>query len=81
MVLKVGQVAERLSISVSKVYQMVENGTLAHHKIGGAVRISEEMLKEYLQGTERRRGSAPSWQKKTDPRPCRVKQAKQSDWF
>lgn len=69
--LKVQQVAERLNVSVSKVYAMVENGTLAHHKIGGSVRVSEEMLTEYLQTTRRERGPAIR-QRTSGPRPAQV---------
>lgn len=57
--LKVGEAAERLSLSVSKVYQLLEAGTLAHHRIGGALRISEEQLRQYLDQTKRDR-SAPA---------------------
>lgn len=66
--LKVKQVANRLSLSQSKVYELVESGDLPHHRIGGAIRVSEEQLTEYLETTRRERGPAPQ-QRKTGPRP------------
>jgi len=49
--LTVSDVAERLSVSSSLVYQLVESGKLSHHRIGtgrGTIRISESDLKSYL---------------------------------
>ncbi|MCR9200204.1 MAG: helix-turn-helix domain-containing protein [Planctomycetaceae bacterium] len=49
--LTVSAVAERLSVSASLVYQMIESGKLAHHRIGtgrGTIRISETDLESYL---------------------------------
>ena len=51
MCLTVREVAERLRVSQSSVYLLVENGRLAHHRIGarrGAIRISEGDLAAYL---------------------------------
>ena len=53
--LKVSQVADRLNLSTSKVYELVEQGKLAHHRIGGAIRVSEEQLVEFLEETKRER--------------------------
>lgn len=55
--LRVSDVAIRLSLSVSKVYELVERKHLAHHKIGGAIRISEQQLAEFLDQTRRERGA------------------------
>ena len=58
--LRVKQVAERLGLSESKVYEMVERGELPHHRFGGAIRVSEEQVAEYLESTKReRRETAP----------------------
>ena len=49
--LTVAVVAERLSVSPSLVYQMIESGKLAHHRIGtgrGTIRVSESDLESYL---------------------------------
>lgn len=51
--LKVKEVGERLNISVAKCYELVESGKLGHHRLDGAIRISEEQVKEYLAMTER----------------------------
>jgi excisionase family DNA binding protein len=59
-VLTVKVVAERLALSVSKVYQLIEVGDLAHYRLGGAIRVSDEQLTEYLQGTERKPGRPQS---------------------
>ena len=56
MLLKPRQLAERLNVSLSTVYSLVETGRIACHRIGvgrGAVRVSEEQLAEYLESTRR----------------------------
>ncbi|MSR56018.1 MAG: DNA-binding protein [Gemmataceae bacterium] len=45
--------AKRLNLSESKVYEMVERGELPHHRFGGAIRVSEEQIAEYLEETKR----------------------------
>jgi excisionase family DNA binding protein len=54
--LKVSQVANRLNCSVSTVYTLIETGQLGHHRCPG-VRVSEEQLAAYLEGTCRENGS------------------------
>lgn len=52
--LTVAMVAERLRVSRTTVYQLVESGRLSVHRIGGgrgAIRVSEDQLVEYLQGS------------------------------
>ena len=67
--LSVGDVAERLSVSPSCVYQLIESGRLAHHRIGvgrGAIRVSQEDLYDYLSACRReRKGEEP----RRTPRP------------
>ena len=53
--LRVKQVADRLNLSESKIYEMVERGELPHHRFGGAIRVSEEQIAEYLEETKRER--------------------------
>lgn len=53
--LRVSQVASRLNLSASKVYQLIERGQLSHYRLGASIRISEEQLTAYLMETERRR--------------------------
>jgi len=51
MFLTVPETAERLKVSKSCVYQLVETGKIPCHRIGtgrGAIRISETDLEEYL---------------------------------
>lgn len=50
--LKVSQVAGRLSCSISTVYGLVESGKLGHHRCPG-IRISEEQLAAFLGSTKR----------------------------
>jgi excisionase family DNA binding protein len=57
-VLKVKAVAQRLALSISAVYALLESGRLPHYKIGGAIRVSEDQLKEYLDSCRRGRNSA-----------------------
>lgn len=53
--LRVKQVAERLNLSESKVYELIERGKLSHHRMDGAIRVSEEQIAEYLEETKRER--------------------------
>ena len=65
--LRVNQVASRLSCSASTVYALVESGRLGHHRCPG-VRVSEEQLATYLERTKRERGK-PDSVKAQPPRP------------
>ena len=52
MLLTVKEVAQRLAVSASCIYQLVETGKLPHHRIGvgrGAIRFSEDDIADYLQ--------------------------------
>lgn len=51
MYLTVSDVAIQLRISKASVYQLIESGRLAHHRIGarrGAIRVSQEDLDAYM---------------------------------
>ena len=52
--LTVKQVADALALSISAVYALVERGELAHYRIGGAIRIGDEHLSEFLASKEKR---------------------------
>jgi excisionase family DNA binding protein len=54
--LKVSQLANRLNLSISKTYALIEKGEIGHHRLGGAIRISEEQLQQFLSATKRERG-------------------------
>jgi excisionase family DNA binding protein len=47
------QVAERLAISLSKVYALIDQGVIGCYRIGGSIRVSEEQLNTYLTGVKR----------------------------
>ena len=54
MLLTVKQLAERLSLSTSRVYSRINQGKLSHHRIGnerGAIRVSEDDLNRFLAAT------------------------------
>lgn len=51
--LTVTEVSERLKISRSKAYGLIDSGKLAHYKIDCSVRVSEEQLQEYLNACRR----------------------------
>ena len=75
--LKVKQVASRLSLSVSKVYELIDDGLLPVHRLGGtALRVSEEDLKSFIEASrqtkKRGEGRAQDWTPKARPSP-RVK--------
>jgi excisionase family DNA binding protein len=57
--LKIKQLAERLGLSLSKCYELVASGEIAHHRIGGSIRVSEEQLAFYLERTKREREPIP----------------------
>ena len=49
--LTVKQVAERLNVSTSLVYQLVDNARIAAHRLGngrGTIRVGEQDLHRYL---------------------------------
>lgn len=48
--LKVTQVALRLNCSISTVYGLIESRRLGHYRCPG-IRVSEEQLAEYVEGT------------------------------
>jgi excisionase family DNA binding protein len=57
--LKIPEVAKRLNVSTSFVYDLIAEGRLRHHRLGrgqGAIRVSEEQLAAYLASCE----SAPA---------------------
>lgn len=66
--LTVRDVAERLRLSPSKVYELVAGRVLEHHKIGGAIRVSEAQLDALLETTKRER-EEPIPAKRRPPRP------------
>ncbi len=52
MLLTVKDVATRLNVSQSCIYQLVESGRICHHRIGlgrGAIRFTEDDLAGYLE--------------------------------
>jgi len=52
--MKVREVAQRLCCAVSTVYQLIDTGKLGAFHIGrsgGAIRVSEEQLREYLESS------------------------------
>lgn len=60
--------AERLDLSLSKIYELLQTGDLAHYRIDGAIRIDESHIKEFLAAHEKRgQGSQPV--KASVPRP------------
>ena len=66
--LRVREVAQRLNLSESTVYGLVESGELPHHRFRGAIRVSEEQLAAYLDLTKQeRRESAPRIRKPRRP--------------
>jgi excisionase family DNA binding protein len=52
MYLTVKKVAERLGLSKAQVYALCATGRLPHHRFGGAIRLSEEQLRAFLEATK-----------------------------
>ncbi len=50
--LTVKQVAGHLNVSNALVYKLVASGDLKCHRVGTAIRISRDQLREYLEGPQ-----------------------------
>jgi excisionase family DNA binding protein len=62
MMHKVNQVAEKLNVSESIVYALIDAGRLACHRIGvgrGTIRVSTEDLDAYLASCRVEKGEEP----------------------
>lgn len=59
MLLTPMQCAERLNLSVSKVYRLLAEGRIGHFKIDGSLRVDERQLEEYLESCRRGRRQDP----------------------
>lgn len=51
--LTVRQTAARLSLSLTKTYELLRGGKLPHYRIGGAIRIAEADLDSFLSSCRR----------------------------
>ena len=49
--LSVNQVADLLNVSTKTVRRMIDERDLHHHRIGRIIRVSEEDLRAYINGT------------------------------
>jgi excisionase family DNA binding protein len=62
-VLKVNELAERLRVSSSTIYNLVEEGRIACYRIGkgrGSIRFSEEQVEAFLQSSRVEPGTLKS---------------------
>jgi excisionase family DNA binding protein len=53
VMLKVSEVAKRLSVSLALCYRLITERIIPHHMIGKAIRVSEEQLQSYLDASKR----------------------------
>lgn len=51
--LRVPEVADRLGLSTKTIWRLIDGGELHRHRIGRAVRVSEEDLAAYLKSCRR----------------------------
>ncbi|HWB08664.1 MAG TPA: helix-turn-helix domain-containing protein [Pirellulales bacterium] len=58
MLLKVSEVAKRLNLSASKVYQLIEQNRLPHYRLDGTIRVSEEQLADFLDRAKQEQAEA-----------------------
>jgi excisionase family DNA binding protein len=77
--LRLKDAAQRLALSTSRLYEMVARGEIGHHRIGGAIRISEDQLAEYLEVTRQQMKRARDEPKPRQRKPPRPRPQKQ--WF
>ena len=71
MMLTVKQVAQRLNVSQSCIYQLVETGKIPHHRIGtgrGAIRFSNANIESFLEDSHHQTSG-----ERVKPRPARQK--------
>jgi len=71
MLLTVKDVATRLNVSQSCIYQLVESGRIIHHRIGlgrGAIRFTEANLESFLSDSKHHTSV-----EQAKPRPARQK--------
>lgn len=54
--LRVPDIVERLQVSRSKVYELIESGRLPHYRIDGCVRVAEDQLEAYLESVRQQPG-------------------------
>ncbi len=60
MLLTVKDVAQKLNVSPSCVYQLVETKSIPHHRIGvgrGSIRFTEDDITQYLDGNRENHGA------------------------
>ena len=55
------EVADKLKIKKSTVYDLIKRGELSSSKVGKQLRVSEEQLFQYLKGSECSASSAQSY--------------------
>ena len=55
------EVADKLKIKKSTVYDLIKRGELSSSKVGKQLRVSEEQLSQYLKGSECSASSAQSY--------------------
>ena len=55
------EVADKLKIKKSTVYDLIKRGELSSSKVGKQLRVSEEQLSQYLKGSECSASSAFQW--------------------
>jgi len=56
--LTVREMAARLSLSVTKTYELLRSGSLPHYRIGGAIRITEADFAAFLTSCRQDRNEA-----------------------
>jgi excisionase family DNA binding protein len=73
VLLTVRQVAQRLALSESCVYAKLADGSISHYRLGGALRVSEAQLSDFLEKTKRERGESPARRQQPRPRLRHIK--------
>jgi excisionase family DNA binding protein len=66
--LRVRDVALRLNISLSKAYELINQGRITHCRFEGAIRVAEDDLEDYIARCKKGRGPR-SEERKRSPRP------------
>lgn len=49
MMLTVKEVAQRLNVSAGLVYKLVASGVLQAHRVGSAIRVTDQQISAYLE--------------------------------
>lgn len=79
--LTIKEASQVLSISQSKLYELVERKEICHRRIGGAIRFADADIVEFLESAKRDRKCAEARPVRTRPEQRKARHERSKDWF